>query len=117
MCFVRFDVDPISGNISTLRPLNLEGNDSSLYHLTLVAEDGAGKLAQPNKAFAAVIIHVSNINDGIPYFIPDSYNVTIVETAEGSSGVSNFIMLEVKLSALNCFLSTMILAASPSCRP
>ena len=98
VCFVRFDVDPISGEISTLRRLNLEGNDSSFYHLTLLAEDGAGMLAQPNKAFATVVIHVSDINDGIPYFIPDSYSVIILETVEGGSGVSNFIMLEVTLS-------------------
>lgn len=91
-------MNPISGEISTLRRLNLEGNDSSQYHLILLAEDGAATLAQPNKAFAAVVIHVGDINDGIPYFIPNSYNVTIVE----GSGVSNFIMLQVTLSVLTC---------------
>lgn len=73
----RFAVDPTTGVISTLVPLDYE--DTTIYHLTLVAQDGGGTLTNPTRGTTQIVIEILDVNDNTPVCTPASTTVILVE--------------------------------------
>ena len=70
-------VSESGGVISTTTQLDYE--DRSVYHLTLIAQDGAGTLTTPNQAATQIIVQVGDVNDHTPQCFPSNTVVTLEE--------------------------------------
>ncbi|XP_065342592.1 cadherin-related tumor suppressor [Cloeon dipterum] len=79
----RFVVDPITGRITTA--VQLDREEYSVYHLTLVARDSS--VTDPKAAAAHVIIRVKDENDNSPKFAQSKYAVHVQDT----TGPGNFV--------------------------
>lgn len=71
----RFSVDPVSGMVSLAAELDRE--TTAEYNLLLVAED-QGRPAK--SASASLQVQVSDINDNVPKFSEEQYQVEVLET-------------------------------------
>ena len=77
LCTTRFTVNQNTGAISLRGTVDREQQDT--YHLTLIASDGGGTLANPNRAITPVVITVQDINDNPPVFSVSGYQFTLLE--------------------------------------
>ncbi len=98
----RFEVSSSSGVISTTAPLDHE--DRAVYHLTLVASDGAGTTTTPNQANTLIIIEVTNVNDNSPECFPSSTIVTLEENI----AYPNFLTISVSEVSRVCHFTNPI---------
>ena len=87
-----FEVDTATGVISTTAPLDYE--ERTIYHLTLVAEDGGGTLTDPNRGNTQIVIEVLDENDNIPVCFPTSTTVNLEENIVHT----NFLTITVRNS-------------------
>lgn len=77
-CFCcRFSVSSTGAVISTTSSLDYE--ERSVYHLTLIAEDGAGTLTTPNRAATQINVRVLDVNDHTPQCFPSSTEIALQE--------------------------------------
>lgn len=90
LCTTRFTVDQNTGAISLRGTVDRERQDT--YHLTLIASDGGGTLANPNRAITLVVITVQDINDNPPVFSVSGYRFTLVE----GTTYTNFLTVTVQ---------------------
>ena len=72
----RFSVSS-TGQISLIGTVDREQRDT--YFLTLIASDGGGTLANPNRAVTLLNITVLDFNDNPPVFPLSSYQFSLVE--------------------------------------
>ncbi|XP_043843520.1 protocadherin Fat 2 isoform X3 [Dromiciops gliroides] len=68
----EFKLDPYTGELSTLMPLDREEKD--VYHLVAKATDGGGRSCQ-----ADVTIQVEDVNDNAPRFFPNHCSVAVFD--------------------------------------
>ncbi|KAG9491170.1 hypothetical protein GDO78_006506 [Eleutherodactylus coqui] len=68
----QFRLDPYSGELTTLAPLDREKKAS--YHMIAKATDGGGLSCQ-----ADIILYLDDINDNGPVFSMDHYSVTVFD--------------------------------------
>ncbi|KAG8579549.1 hypothetical protein GDO81_010938 [Engystomops pustulosus] len=68
----QFRLDPYSGELTTLAPLDREKKAS--YHMIAKATDGGGLSCQ-----ADVILYLEDVNDNSPVFSMDHYSVTVFD--------------------------------------
>lgn len=69
----RFQVDPSSGEVTTATILDRE--ETSLYHLTLMAQDSSG--TEPRASAVNLTINIIDMNDNSPVFEFSNFNVNI----------------------------------------
>ena len=86
-------MDQNTGVISLRSAVDREQQDT--YHLTLIASDGGGTLANPNRAVTLVVVTVQDINDNPPVFSVSGYQFSLVE------GTTNTNFLTVTVQNLN----------------
>ena len=91
LCTTRFTVDQNTGAISLRGMVDREQQDT--YHLTLIASDGGGTLANPNRAITLVVITVQDINDNPPVFRVSGYRFTLLEE---TTTYTNFLTVVVQ---------------------
>lgn len=81
----RFSISS-TGVFSTLGTLDREDITSrETFYLTLIAEDGAGTLTNPNRGTTFLVITVLDVNDNAPIFNPTSYSLSLLEEMDYSS--------------------------------
>lgn len=85
----RFSVSESGGIISTTSQLDYEAR--SVYHLTLLARDGAGTLTTPNQAATQITVQVMDVNDHTPQCFP----LSTVVTLEENTPFPNFLTISV----------------------
>ncbi|KAJ1128407.1 hypothetical protein NDU88_006786 [Pleurodeles waltl] len=68
----KFRLDPHSGKLTTLLPLDRESNDE--YHLLAKATDGGGRSCHTN-----VTVTVEDVNDNAPVFLTSHYTVAVFD--------------------------------------
>lgn len=78
-----------TGEISTTAALDYE--ERSVYHLTLIAQDGAGTLTSPNQAATQITIQVLDVNDHTPVCFPSSTVLSLLE----NTVFPNFLTISV----------------------
>ena len=72
-----------TGVLSTEGALDREDTNSrEMFYLTLIAEDGAGTLTNPNRGTTFLVITVLDINDNAPIFNPNTYTLFLVEETD-----------------------------------
>lgn len=86
----RFAVSSL-GIISTTAQLDYE--ERSVYHLSLIAHDGGGTLTNPNQATTQIVIQVLDVNDHAPVCFPSATSVILEE----NQAYSNFLTISVNL--------------------
>ncbi|KAK0095053.1 hypothetical protein PV326_009357 [Microctonus aethiopoides] len=74
----RFSVDPDTGKVVTLAPLDRE--QTSIYHLTLVAQDSSP--TEPRAAAVNLTIFVKDLNDNAPKFSSPRYTAYVPESTK-----------------------------------
>lgn len=92
---VRFSASATGGIISTTASLDYE--ERSVYHLTLIARDGAGTLATPNQAATQITVQVLDVNDHTPQCFPSITEVTLEENI----AYPNFTSISVSTNNLH----------------
>ncbi|XP_070186154.1 cadherin-87A-like isoform X2 [Littorina saxatilis] len=90
-----FSIDPVHGNITTLKPLDYEDPDRTLrgeFTLTIRAREllnnvsGARGNDSLTTAMTTITVRLTDVNDNCPTFDKESYSVSILENiAEGSN--------------------------------
>ena len=90
LCTTRFTVNQNTGAISLRGTVDREQQDT--YYLTLIASDGGGTLANPNRAITLVVITVQDINDNPPVFSVSGYRFTLLE----GTTYTNFLTVTVQ---------------------
>ncbi|KAK0180966.1 hypothetical protein PV327_003292, partial [Microctonus hyperodae] len=74
----RFSVDPDTGKVVTLVPLDRE--QTSIYHLTLVAQDSSP--TEPRAAAVNLTIFVKDLNDNAPKFSSPRYTAYVPDSTK-----------------------------------
>ncbi|XP_015586375.2 cadherin-related tumor suppressor [Cephus cinctus] len=74
----RFSVDPDTGDVSTLEPLDRE--QTSVYHLTLVAQDSSP--TEPRASVVNLTIFVKDLNDNAPRFSTPRYTAYVPDATK-----------------------------------
>ncbi|XP_028982383.1 cadherin-related tumor suppressor [Diachasma alloeum] len=74
----RFSVNPDTGEVLTVAPLDRE--QAPIYHLTLVAQDSSP--TQPGAAAVNLTIFVKDLNDNAPRFSSPRYTAYIPDSTE-----------------------------------
>ena len=84
-----FRVDPVSGVITTLRPLDADVPDYQ-HQITVIADDNDG----PSRRSTSVIvtIEVLDLNDVTPVFDQASYNIPVHEDVAVGSTISSSVV-------------------------
>ena len=75
---------------------SLDHEERSVYHLTLIAQDGGGTLSNPNQGTTQITIQVLDINDHTPVCFPSS---TVVNLEENIA-YPNFLTISVRADQL-----------------
>lgn len=83
----RFSVDSHTGQVTLIRPLDREVNDTLRFYVTI--EDDASNLVQ-----SPVSIIISDVNDNPPVFRNEPYEVSIEENTEVQTLIFNNILVE-----------------------
>ena len=77
-----FTIDRDSGIIEVRADLDREKDVINEYQLTVIAQDGGGKLNEPmNQAVAEVIVKIGDINDNPPRFVDCPSQISFAEDA------------------------------------
>lgn len=74
----EFSVDPESGEVTTLQPLDRE--KTPVYHLTLVAQDSSP--TEPRAAAVNLTIFVKDLNDNAPRFSNPRYTAYVPDATK-----------------------------------
>nr|UZM07820.1 cadherin 1 [Geocoris pallidipennis] len=83
----RFSVDPETGDVTLIRPLDREVNDTLRFYVTI--EDDASNLVQ-----TPVNVIISDVNDNPPVFKNEPYEVSIGENTEEGTVIFKDIIVE-----------------------
>lgn len=86
----EFDVDPISGAVTILQPLDYDTIQE--YHINITAEDLGFK---PHRTTAMLTITLTDINDNSPTFNQTSYETYISENLPPNSFVYQVIATDI----------------------
>ncbi|WAR12271.1 CADN-like protein, partial [Mya arenaria] len=88
--YMHFNIDEVSGVITTRSQFDRE--EQSVYYIKVKAVDGKNSDAPghfpentPNSATASVQVMISDKNDNPPYFIKDSWEITVPERRPDSN--------------------------------
>lgn len=101
-------MDQSTSVISLRSTVDREQQDT--YHLTLIASDGGGTLANPNRAITLVVVTVQDINDNPPVFSVSGYQFSLVE----GTTYTNFLTVTVQnLNTYNVILLILIDCSIP----
>ena len=85
----RFQVNPTTGEIVTLEPLDREQN--AVYHLTLLAQDSSP--TEPQASAVNLTVTVNDLNDNAPRFSSSRYVAYVPDsTNAGKMSLLHFIM-------------------------
>ncbi|KAI4897258.1 hypothetical protein NFI96_024623, partial [Prochilodus magdalenae] len=76
-----FGMDPVTGTLKTLLPLDREKRD--VYNLTVEAVDGGNRSCQ-----VAVVITVEDVNDSPPVFTSDLYYISVFDNTQPGAYVA-----------------------------
>lgn len=95
--------------ISTTSSLDYE--ERSLYHLTLIAQDGGGTLTNPNQATTQIVVQVLDVNDHTPMCFPSSTAVTLEENMM----YPNFLTISVSAHTCALVKYTTLMHCPPRC--
>ena len=87
--FCSFSVESTNGQISTLAMLNHE--ERSVYHLTLVGQDGTVGASTPHRVTTLIVVRVTDVNDNTPILLPASHTAFLTE----GLSYTNFLFVHV----------------------
>lgn len=99
----EFLLDPLTGALTTRRSLDRE--DVSQYQFLVVARDGGNT---SRSTFVNVIVNIIDINDNVPVFHKDTYNVTVLE----KSTPGDILQLQVMIICV-ILMSPMLSSTNP----
>ncbi|KAH8237858.1 hypothetical protein KR032_003993 [Drosophila birchii] len=69
----RFHIDSATGEITTA--VSLDREETSVYHLTLMAQDSS--VTEPRASSVNLTISIADVNDNVPKFDASSYHVAV----------------------------------------
>ncbi len=99
-------VDPISGVLTTLQPLDAE--DGAVFAIINATDNDARPTPLTTSLLALVTIEVSDVNDNTPIFSEINYEVTVPENQITGTVVLSTTATDVDISAQNSAFSYQI---------
>lgn len=88
----RFSVDPESGQVLTLVPLDRE--ETRVYHLTLVAQDSSP--TEPRASAVNLTINVQDTNDNAPRFSSPRYTAYVPDSTKPGKPLFERLILALR---------------------